>query len=100
MLSEESQSQSQSQIQIGMNLASGLVKVRAPDEKSDGGYIVMTLTPAGARLLAEWLTDGAAGKVLKVSDNKRWAEHHIPPYNVEKIAKDLRECANQIETPS
>ena len=94
MLTEESQ------IQIGLNLAQGVVKVRAPDENSTDGCIVMTMTPAGARLLAEWLTDGAPGKVLKVSDNKRWAEHHIQPYNVEKIAKDLRSCADEIETPS
>jgi hypothetical protein len=94
MLTEESQ------IQIGLNLAQGVVKVRAPDEKSADGFIVMRMSPAGARLLADWLTDGTPGKVLKVSDNVRWAEHAIPPYSIDKIARDLRSCADQIETPS
>lgn len=86
-----------SQVQVGGNACERVVKMRAPDEKSDGGYIVQRLTPSAARVLADWLGDGVPGKVLKISDGRRWSEHELSPEVASKIADDLMSCAAAVE---
>lgn len=85
-------------IQVGANPEEGVVKLRAPDEKSQGGYIVQRLSVAAARSLAEWIEDGVPNKVLKISDGRRWAEHTLTTASTAKIAADLRHCADLAES--
>jgi hypothetical protein len=84
-------------LQIGHNPAEGVVKLRVPAPKSDGGWIVQRMSASAARELANWFSDGAADKRLKVSDGKRWAEHEIPRDSALKFAEDLRRCADLLE---
>jgi len=85
-------------IQVGANTEDGVVKLRAPDEKSQGGYVVQRLSGPAARSLAEWLEDGVPNKVLRISDGKRWAEHTLAAASLSKIASDLRRCADMVST--
>jgi len=84
-------------LQIGHNHAEGVVKLRVPDPKSDGGWIVQRMSAAAARELANWLADGPPDKRLKVTDGTRWAEHEIPNDSALKFAEDLWRCADLLE---
>jgi hypothetical protein len=85
-------------IQVGSNAHEGVVKLRAPDEKSPDGHIVQRLSPRAARVLAEWLEDGAPKKTLRVTDGHRWTEHVLPSAAILKMAADLRRCADAIDS--
>lgn len=85
-------------IQVGANPEEGIVKLRAPDKKSQGGYIVQRLSATAARSLAEWLEDAVPNKVLKISDGRRWTEHTLSTTSSKKIAQDLRHCADLAES--
>ena len=85
-------------IQVGANAEEGVVKLRAPDKQSQGGYVVQRLSATAARSLAEWLEDGVPNKVLRISDGQRWAEHTLLTASLSKIASDLRHCADMVES--
>lgn len=83
-------------IQVGMNAQEGVVKLRAPDNKSPGGFVVQMLSPTAARALADWLDDGVPSKKLRITDGSRWTEHTLPSASARKVASDLRACAARI----
>lgn len=83
-------------LQVGANIREGVVKLRAPDVEN--GYVVQCLSPVAACTLATWLEDGTPGKVLRVTDGKRWVEQVVLPGSETKLATDLRNCAKAIES--
>lgn len=87
-------------IQVGFNPKDGVVILRAPDNKSAGGFVVQRMEPAAARTLAIWLGDGVANKMLQISDGKRWTEHEVSSAMAQKIATDLQNCAGAAEGSS
>lgn len=87
-------------IQVGFNPKDGVVILRAPDNKSAGGFVVQRMLPAAARTLATWLGDGVANKMLRISDGKRWTEHEVSSAMAQKIATDLQNCAGAAEGSS
>lgn len=72
-----------------------VVKLRAPDDKSPSGFLVVELTADEARTLAD-MVETVPGPV-KISNGVRWTEHVLPAATRAKIASDLRKCAKEIE---
>lgn len=84
-------------MQVGVNLGEQVVKVRVPDDKSPGGWLVVVMSAAAARELAERVDTLVPGSPLRLSNGVRWSEHVLPDDEVRtKIAEDLRRCADAI----
>lgn len=79
--------------QVGLNARERVVKIRLQDE--DGSWIVQPMSPDEARGLAARLDNGL--RRLRASNGIRWTEHDLPDATAKDFAKQLRECAAQIE---
>ncbi len=81
-------------VQVGLNAASGQVKIRAPDDRSAGGFLVVSMSPDAARAMAGLIKQN---RTLRLCSNGRWVEHVLPAETCDKIASDLRACADAAE---
>lgn len=84
-------------IQVGLNEATRVVKMRVPDAGSPGGFLVVRMSVAAARELAEQIAELADGAPIRLSDGRHWVEHKLPAAARDKIAGDLRRCADLAE---
>jgi hypothetical protein len=83
-------------IQVGLNTATRVVKIRVPDDRSEGDFLVVSMSPDEARGLADIVEEVP---VLRLNDGRRWSEHALLPETQKKVAADLRRCADQLEGP-